>query len=191
MGWNSTWPDGSKSVKQNETTGKENTNYIKATLNIDHFFNFGTNEDGHHRFVNMIKQASDVSIATGMDGVLYLKEVSASNSRIELFYRNSDKIYQLSPSYKSGSVVLTNVGYENVDSVPAHSYGQVWLYQDSDANSFATGFFKSGGSVVQSYTAASNSSGIAFAKGSDATNLNIKVTGLSGTYLYKIMYWGT
>lgn len=83
MAWSDTAPDGSQSVKANESILQGNTTYIKTTLDIDHYWNDGANTDGHHRFVQMAKSEtggtpSDPTVATAMDGVAYLKQKTAT-----------------------------------------------------------------------------------------------------------------
>ena len=91
MPWNSVWPDGSVSVKANNTPGQQNTTYTEDTLNKDHYWNIGSNEDGRHQFVNMPNQASEPSIATGMDGLLYAFE----NVSSQPFFKNSNSVMQM------------------------------------------------------------------------------------------------
>ena len=86
MVWNSLWPDGSKSVKQNTTPGQQNTTYIENSMNNDHYWNIGVDEDGHHRSIQMkqfinsaIGAPADAPIATGMDGAMYLKAVAGTD----------------------------------------------------------------------------------------------------------------
>jgi hypothetical protein len=54
MPWNPTWPDGTKSVSQNTPTGLQNTTYTETEMNKDHYWNFGIDENGHHRFVQTV-----------------------------------------------------------------------------------------------------------------------------------------
>ena len=54
MPWNANWPDQTRSVSGNTTTGQENTTYTKTTLNSDHFWNIAPASDGHHRFVQTV-----------------------------------------------------------------------------------------------------------------------------------------
>lgn len=85
MPWNSSWPIGSQSVATNRPTGAQNTTYIEDTMNVDHFWNIGSNEDGHHQFVQSPKfeaggVPADPTLATGMDGVLYYKKKTSAES---------------------------------------------------------------------------------------------------------------
>ena len=91
MPWNSVWPNGAVSVKANETPGLENTTYTETTLNNDHYWNIGSDEDGRHKFVNMPNQDPEPSIATGMDGLLYAFE----NVSSQPFFKNNDSVMQL------------------------------------------------------------------------------------------------
>src|SRR3990167_9364010 len=85
MPWNATWPIGTNSVKANKTPGQQNTTYIETELNKDHYWNIGVNEDGHHRFVQnpisgTVAVPTNPTLATGMNGVYYLKNKTAIES---------------------------------------------------------------------------------------------------------------
>jgi len=101
MPWNSTWPDGSKSVKDNEPTGTENTTYIKTTMNVDHFWDDSGNNDGRHQFVQMPQQGTaavptDPALGTGMDGAIYYKAKSAAeapdNQDVQPFFTSEKQV---------------------------------------------------------------------------------------------------
>ena len=99
MTWTALSPDGSKSVKQNTMPMAQNTAYTEATLNNDHFWNIGVDEDGHHRRMSMENYADtaigapiDSPIPTGMDGVHYLRELAGFS---QPFYRNVNSIMPL------------------------------------------------------------------------------------------------
>lgn len=199
MSWNSIWPDPTKSVAANTPKGQENTNYIETTMNNDHFWNIGTNQDGRHNAINMPKQDSDPATSTGMDGTVYLKEVSADNSRVQGFYRNTNGIYQFIPSFLSGTVTFTNAtDYVTItSSISNNSYGQIYLYVDSaESASFQVGHFKAISGVLQAYSTTFDLSdiNISLGNGSNASALQLKgrlnslTAGL--TYQYRIVYWG-
>ena len=86
MVWQSTAPDGTKSVKDNRSILQDNTTYTKTTMNVDHFWDDATaGNDGHHQFVQMPKAdvggtPTDPSLASLMDGLFYAKELSATES---------------------------------------------------------------------------------------------------------------
>ena len=113
MVWNATWPDGSKSVKANETPGQQNTTYIETTMgntandttntNVirDHYWNVGVNLDGRHRFVNMpaftiAGSATDPVVGTGMGGVVYVREDKTTGTDNEVYFRNASGTKKLS-----------------------------------------------------------------------------------------------
>lgn len=101
--WNSTWPNGSQSVKQNRSPGQQNTAYIETQQNKDHFWNIGVNEDGHHKFAQMPAFESggtpiNPTLATGMDGVIYNREQIVGNeiySETQAFLKNNTSVMQL------------------------------------------------------------------------------------------------
>ena len=206
MVWNSNSPDGTKSVKQNTTPMLQNTAYTELTLNNDHYWNIGVDEDGHHKSVQMedfansaVGAPADAPIATGMNGCMYLRTVSGSDSSIQGFYRNVAGIYQFVPTFKSGSVAMTG-SYATVTSVAAHSYGEIYMFLDNDSDNMAMAFFKSGATTVQSYAVTTQFSGsstaatnLKFGNGAEASGLNIRArvsAGSNGTYLYRIVYRG-
>jgi hypothetical protein len=85
MVWSSTWPVGTVAVGDNTLTGQANTTYVETTMNVDHYWNIGGDEDGHHKFVQCPKTEtggtpSNPTVATGMDGALYLKQKTTVES---------------------------------------------------------------------------------------------------------------
>lgn len=101
MTWNKTWPVGSDSVKNNRTTGAQNTTYIDTTMKLDHFWN-EANLEGRHNIVHMPKQETGgnpvdpTSLPTGLDGAVYVKKKTAiespNNEDVQLFYLNEATI---------------------------------------------------------------------------------------------------
>lgn len=89
MVWNSTSPNGAVSVKQNTTPMQQNTTYTETTLNNDHFWNIGVNEDGHHKWANMVATndadkslQTNASLATGMDGNYFTRFKTATEATV-------------------------------------------------------------------------------------------------------------
>ena len=85
MVWQTTAPDGAQSVQANKAILQANTDYIKTTMNVDHFWDNGADEAGHHQFVQSPKfevaaVPDDPTVATGMDGVSYFKQKSAAEA---------------------------------------------------------------------------------------------------------------
>lgn len=204
MVWNSLYPDGTKSVKQNTLPGQQNTTYSETTLNQDHFWNIGTNEDGNHKRVSMEDYAStaigapaDSPIPTGMDGVYYLKP---ANGRIAGFYRNASGIYQSVPGFISGSVALTT-SYQDVVVLPDDCYGQIFFFTTDSTQAMSSGYFKCGGGVCQAYcnsqTIGNSTSQILpmrYGNGDQVSGLNLRVrisAGTVATYQYRVTFWAT
>lgn len=101
MSWNATWPDVSQSVKGNGATGTTNTTYIKTTQNVDHYWDESTNEDGHHRFVQMTQSGTSAvptnpTLATGMDALYYAKAKTTSeavdNQDVQPFFIDNKEV---------------------------------------------------------------------------------------------------
>lgn len=211
MPWNSTWPVGGVSVKANRTSGQENTTYIETTMGNsvvgtntnttrDHFWDVGSNEDGRHRFINspaftVGATAANPVIGTGMDAVFYLKTI---NTRAEWFHRNASNIFQVTPGYLTGTVVLA-AGYSNVVAVPASVWGEIFMWTTAQGNfSGQTGFFRSNGATVESWAlylgpqGEGESLALKFGNGTDASGLNIRArpedAAAGQTWFYRIMY---
>lgn len=114
MVWNPLAPDGSKSVKQNESILQSNTSYTETTLGnnssdqepsagppivhtYDHFWNIGEDEDGHHRQVQMKKYEdnyagapTDPNLNEQMAGAFFVKDSTGIAGSIDPqpFFRN-------------------------------------------------------------------------------------------------------
>lgn len=215
MPWHSTSPTGSISVKANRTPMQQNTTYIEDTMGIspvgtntvvtrDHFWKVGSDEDGRHRFIQSPAftvggNPTDPVIGTGMDCVEYPKTVAG---RVERFHRNAQGIYQHVPSFLQGTVNLSNTtGYFMVSAVPINVYGEIIMWTAIAGIDVAqTGFFKSNGTLCQSWSLALLSEdgtprgNLRFGNGTNAAGLNIRVKVDSlfpvgtGTWNYRITY---
>lgn len=150
MTWNSTAPDGTKSVKANKQLLLDNTQYIESTMDStandttntdaikDHYWDVSSTFDGRHRFVNcpaftIAGAATDPVIGSGMGGVIYVKEDSISSVN-ELFFRNAGGVHKITSGLSSkacsgyiktitATPALTNV--YNIASVTVVSAGNV------------------------------------------------------------------
>lgn len=82
--WDNSSPDGTKSTKTNVPIMLSNTQYNKANLTLDHYWDVGANEDGSHRFVQAPKHGggtpTDPTLRTGMDSIYYPKEKTAAEA---------------------------------------------------------------------------------------------------------------
>jgi hypothetical protein len=136
-----------------------------------------------------------------MDGVIYAKQVSATATNTEVFYRNAATILQVSPSYITGLVLLPDTSnFHTVTAVPDNTYGYIYLYQANNGQNMGMGYFKAAGGVVQAYSVLtligdSNSAGWNFRFGNDvninALNIRVKKPSIAaGNYTYKVLYWG-
>lgn len=212
MPWNSTNPDGSKSVKFNRAKLQENTTYIQTTIGNsvvgtntvdtrDHFWNVGSDEDGRHRFIQSPAFtvggiAADPVIGTGMSAVQYVK---TTNGRVEGFHRNAQGIYQHIPSFLSGTHVVTG-SFTTILAVPTNVYGEIFMYTTAAGNeSGQAGFFKSSGGTCEAWSYGLRQQGsssakfaLRFGNGTDANGLNLRVVveeASSGlTWNYRITY---
>lgn len=209
MPWNSLWPDGSKSVKQNTTPGQQNTTYTETVENNDHFWNIGANEDGYHRKVSLriysttaVGAPTDAPVPAGSNGVIYLKTVAGT---VQGFYRNAAGIYQFIPGFLTGTSAITSGGYTTVVAVPDDTYGHIWMWRDvGNTKDVQFGSFFAFGGKVQTVSAGLNVNNtvasdaaynVLFANGVNASGLNIRAKVASGAqngnYSYRVHVWGT
>lgn len=201
MTWNAVSPNGTISVKSNTTPMQQNTTYTEMTLNVDHYWNIGTDEDGHHLQVQMVKKDSDLTLDTGMDGGMYLKETT---DRVEGFYRNDEGIYQFIPSFLEGTKTLSTSN-QDIVAVPNNTYGWIFMFKievsGGAGDNGQSGFFKAAQNVCQTYghlmQKSGSSSGTYNVKFQNFSggggNLNIRgasVQGGTGEYQYRVVYWG-
>lgn len=200
MVWNSTWPDGTISVRANRTKGNQNTTYVgdtmgnvavgtNATTTTDHFWGIDSNLDGHHRFIKSPAftvggSPDDPAIGTGIDGCLYLK---TTNSTAQVFYKNATTPtvpYQVTPTVLTGSTAINISSYVNIVAIPANVYGEIFIYNPTTHSDQGTqiGFFRSDGTTTQAwpigYKVTSNSAdvnyAVQFGNGANASGLNIR-----------------
>lgn len=143
MTWTSVWPQGDLSVKANESPGAGNTAYIESTMKLDHHWNT-TPLAGRHLQVNMPKQSPTPGIATGCDGVMYLKGDGTTSDTVQGFYDNVINTYQFIPAFLSSSVVVGS-SFGDLVTVPAGVYGDIFMFRTNANGSVTiqTGSFKS------------------------------------------------
>lgn len=220
MAWTSVSPIGSKSVKDNRTTMAANTLYIETTMgNVaqlsanattpDHFWNISSTLDGHHRYVRYPKYETalntpgDPAVGTGMSGVHYLRLVNSAVGKVELFYKNANAVsgeypgvYQVTPTYRSGTLVI-NVAFSDLSTpLPANVYGEIFFYIDGVVGngSVSTAIFHTNAATMTvigvgtSNTSSDASSNLIFS----ATGLQMRVgvgqSAAGSTWTYKITY---
>ena len=106
MSWNSTSPDGTKSVKDNNPIIQANTTYTETEMNKDHFWNIGGDEDGRHKFAQMPKYTDGAvatptspTIAAGMDLAYFARLKTAAEATaqqdVQPYIRNASAIMQV------------------------------------------------------------------------------------------------
>lgn len=204
MTWNTDFPRGTVSVKANKTIGQQNTTYIKTTMGgdaegtntvttRDHFWDVDSSLDGRHRFIQskgftVGGLGDDPVIGTDMDGVLYLREVNTTIGRFEWFHRNTNGIYQVTPSVITGTVNINSSSYFNVTLLPANTYGEIFMYATTGTNSqnkyrTVKGIFRSNATTTQAWSiplyvqgneAKDGAAGLKFANGDDISGLNFR-----------------
>ena len=197
MTWSSTFPVGTLSVKDNESIGQRNTQYIQDKMQLDHFWNEDGTKDGHHDLLHMPKQDSDPAVVI-LNGALYLKDTV--EDRTEGFYRNSQGIYQFIPSFKTGGPIplTSTVTYVGVVSVPANVYGEIFMYNTLKTE-IQHGTFVSDATKVNTFATVTkikdNTNGrsrlLEFGNGVDALLFNIQArltSGTSGNWFYRVVY---
>jgi len=196
MAWNTVCPDGTKTVKANNPIIQDNIDYIKTTMVKDHYWDESANLDGRHRQVSYQASTADNALGSDVAGNHYIRKVSATATRQELFFRNSSTIYQVTPSLLTGTKSVSS-SYVNLVAVPENVYGEIFMYTTVLGKlSVCTGFFRSNGTAVEAWAVTAliqgNGSGVSalrFGNGSEASALNIQVqtkdasTGLTWNYI--------
>lgn len=168
MPWHSTAPVGTISVRANRPILQDNTSYIETTMGNsivgtntnttrDHFWNVGADEDGRHRFINSLAftvggNQADPILGAAMDCILYPRRVSVDDQQTQYFYFNSTNasIYQVTPSIRYGTVVITG-SFASIDTpIPPNVYGDIFLFRatDSGDQTFQLGTFHSTATTV-------------------------------------------
>lgn len=89
MTWNSTCPNGSVSVKDNNTVISQNMSFTNTKMQNDHYWADDATKAGYHKKVDMVKEASAPTLVN--DGVIY----ALDNVSTQPFFRNSSDIMQL------------------------------------------------------------------------------------------------
>lgn len=106
MAWSSNSPDVTKSVSTNGAPMLANTVYTETKMNIDHFWNIGDDEDGHHKFAQMPKYEDGAvatptspTIAAGMDLAYFARLKTAieatAQQDVQPYIRNASAIMQV------------------------------------------------------------------------------------------------
>ncbi|HUU86261.1 MAG TPA: hypothetical protein VMX17_00740 [Candidatus Glassbacteria bacterium] len=195
MVWTSLSPDGTKSVRTNVPVMLDNTEYTETTLNVDHYWNIGADEDGHHKQVKMPKSAADITLGTGIDGGIYLKE--AASGTVQGYYRNVVNVYQFIPAFLTGTSALTSSN-STIIAVPNNTYGNIIVFRTGTSDSSQLGWFVASGGQVRAYScgtektsSSSTTYNVKFANGS-GNGLNIRGRtdqASADTYNYRITYW--
>jgi hypothetical protein len=185
MVWNSVWPIGNISVKDNRAPGQQNTTYIETNMggtanNIayttatkDHFWNQGADLSGHHRFFKAPGftvggvpanpgDPGDGGLGTSIDGIMYLKTASTSIARVEMFYRNGQGIYQIGPSYQTGTVTIAGNTIQTIVAMPANVYGHIFMVYDADKSLCCEGIVSSSAGQTRGFTSRVRSSSSGF-----------------------------
>lgn len=142
--WSSLSPDGSKSVKQNTAPMAANTAYTETTLNNDHFWNIGVDEDGYHKRVSMENYTDtatgapiDSPIPVGMDGVHYLRELAGF---AQPFYRNINSIM---PLLGIRAIAVFNNVPGNAPQTLVYSYNVTSVIRQTPAGRYEANFITS------------------------------------------------
>jgi len=185
-------------VKVNETAGADNMAYMQTKQRRDHYWGEDAAKDGYHRKVEMPKQTSAPALSASMDGSLFA--LDTTDTVTELFYMNSTKTYQLSPTFKSGVTgAKLSSSYQDVVAVPANVYGEITMWY---LTQMQTGSFISDASKVYVFSTLIKIQGntndrprfVEFGNGSDSVNFNIRAkvggnnSGSAEIWNYKITY---
>lgn len=114
MTWNSTWPIGNISVKDNRPPGQQNTTYIETTMGNavigtntadtrDHFWNVDATIDGYHRHVKLVGfteggiTKDPVIDGSSANAVMYSRQLTTFENPVaqgyECFTRTANNIF--------------------------------------------------------------------------------------------------
>lgn len=198
MVWTRIVVDDTKSVAFNATTLNGNAAYIEDSMQLDHYWDEGSNLDGHHRVVQMPNEASDPSLATDMDAAFYVKD--DADSKTVGFFRSAEGVYQFVPRFASGTVSLPNTNLTTITAVPANVYGEIvmWTTASSGTIQVQSGFFVSNGTQVFGWsnsmiasTSATVTTLVALDNLVGTATLNLgcrREGGAAGTWYWRITY---
>ena len=140
MPWNSLYPEGAKSVKDNVPLGNQNTTYTETELNKDHYWNIGVNEDGRHKWVNTVATndvdptiATNAPLAAGMD-LLYFSRLktateatTAAARNCQPFVKNLSPVGEITP-WSAGVMQLLGIRAMALFNPVAGNVAQTLVY---------------------------------------------------------------
>lgn len=109
MSWNASFPTPATRISQSVSQIQNNWAFINTNINVDHYFNVGAPNEGHHQFVNVPNQAMDV--APSLNNILYAKNGSGGNSQL---YRNNGVDVRQLAIFTNGSTVIAGAGTSNL-----------------------------------------------------------------------------
>lgn len=119
MVWQSTSPDGTKSVSDNVGILQANTTYTETKMQLDHFWNEGSNQDGHHKWMQTVATndadsslPTNVARATDMDLVFFSRFKTATeapdNQDVQPYAKNAGAPGESSP-FPAGVMQLLGI----------------------------------------------------------------------------------
>lgn len=149
MTWNATFPTPTTRINQSVTQIQNNWAFLATNINTDHYFNTGTNTEGHHKFVQMAAGA-DPALAAGMNGVIYTKNNGAGLA--EPFFRNASVISQIPIIYtitNPTGAPGNNIPLFDLSTLPATFSALFTIYQVGGSANQASGMVVWDGSTVQ------------------------------------------
>jgi hypothetical protein len=150
MAWNAVFPTGQTLISQSVTQIQANWQFINTFANLDHYFNSGTGNEGHHKFAQMIVNGADVAPAgVGNNLALYCKNNGAGNPKL---YDNTtsagvkqinDFVYSNIPGQNTfGVATFINATTPNVTS------GLIFVSQNGGAPNRAGAYFNWDGATI-------------------------------------------
>ena len=163
MTWTPVFPTGPRLISQSIVPFQQNWAFLAANIGTDHYFNTGTNTEGHHRFVQMANGGNPV-IQAGMNGVSYVKVAGTAASWP--FFRNADtatSVYRtvLARTDTKAIVVALNqtvIDFSVLEGTNTVIGGYVLMYDAANVNNFATMFYTwaAAGAQLQVYNVVRN-----------------------------------
>lgn len=142
MPWNQVFPLGTSQVSQAPTLFQQNWAFINTNLNMDHYFNaVNPNNEGHHKFVQMLDQGGDPALAAGMSAVEYSKATGNVNME-QPYWRNAVGIRQI-PTVITGTVAVAVGTTQNMFSFVGlpRSMGLISVQDPTGASNNTVAFY--------------------------------------------------
>lgn len=140
MTWNLVFPTGPTLISDSVIPFQQNWAFLQTNIGIDHYFNTGAPNEGHHKFVQTIGTGADAALSAGMNGVLYNKTTGTANIPQPFWQQSADNFTRQIPTIFTGTVVYAggNVLTPVINMATKYfSNGLFFIYQLGSLGTFA------------------------------------------------------